>query len=82
LEAASIVALVDQETGEQMIDKITGLPMWLRAEDDSGVVVLGTACAVVQTPAFLPATGDGTAAPFVEDYSEIMPFDWWAYVEY
>ena len=74
--------MIDAETGEQRIDLATGLPMWLRADDDSGVVVLGMACEVVQTPTFLPATGDGSAAPFVEDYSDTIRWDWWGYGEY
>ncbi len=81
LEAASVVALVNPDTGEQVVDQTTGLPMWLKADEDNGLVVLGMACAV-QTPTFLPATGDGTAAPFVEDYSDTVPFDWWGYAEY
>lgn len=43
--------------------------------------MLGVACAV-QIPTFLPATGDGTAAPFVEDFSDTVPVDWWGYAEY
>jgi len=81
LEAASVVAIMSQETGEQLVDQATGLPMWLKADDNTGVIVLGMACAV-QIPTFLPATGDGTAAPFVEDYSDTVPFDWWGYGEY
>ena len=74
--------MTNQETGEQLVDQATGLPMWLMLDDNSGVVVLGIACPVVQTPTFLPATGDGSAAPFVEDYSDAIPVDWWGYDEY
>jgi hypothetical protein len=81
LEAASVVALVNQETGEQVVDKATGLPMWLKADEENGLVVLGMGCAV-QTPTFLPATGDGTAAPFVENYSGELSEDRWGYAEY
>jgi hypothetical protein len=81
LEAASIVALLNQETGEQLVDQATGLPMWLKAEDDGGQVVLGMACAV-QTPTFLPATGDGSTVPIVDDYSDAVPTDRWGYAEY
>ena len=59
----------------------TSVYLWLKADEDSGLVVLGMACAV-QTPVFLPATGDGSMAPFVEDYSDTVPFDWWGYAEY
>jgi hypothetical protein len=75
------VALVNPDTGEQVVDQATGLPMWLKADEGNGLVVLGMACAV-QAPTFLPATGDGTAAPFVEDYSDTVPLDWWGYAEY
>ena len=81
MEAASVVAMLNQDTGEQLIDTATGLPMWLIVDDETGVVKLGMACPA-QTPTFLPATGDGSAAPFVEDYSDTIPWDWWGYGEY
>ena len=80
-EAASMVPLIDGATGEQRVDLATGLPMWLMPDDASGLVVLGMACAV-QTPTFLPATGDGSTVPFVEDYSDAVPYDHWGYAEY
>jgi hypothetical protein len=73
--------MINQQTGEQLVDQATGLPMWQRVDDETSVVLLGMACPA-QTPTFLPATGDGTTAPFVEDYSDAVPFDWWGYAEY
>jgi hypothetical protein len=66
------VAVLDQNTGEQAVDQATGLPMWLMAGQDNGMVVLGMACSV-PAPLALPATGDGTTAPVVEDGSDAAP---------
>ncbi|HLZ26122.1 MAG TPA: hypothetical protein VKV73_02265 [Chloroflexota bacterium] len=58
--------ILDAVTGQQMVDKATGLQMWLTMGDDSGVVSLGTPCPRADVPLALPATGDGsTATEFV-----------------
>ena len=68
LEQASVVPVMDQTTGQQAMDQGTGLPMWLQAGQDNGVVVLGNLCDV-QIPTGLPDTGDGTAATVVTNES-------------
>jgi len=54
----------------------TGLPMWLTTGDDSGLITLGMACGPIagpETPLGLPATGDGTAATFVDGDASLVP---------
>ena len=60
-----MTALINEDTGEQERDQIAGLPMWLIVGDDSGTVVLGSACEAPapEVPLGLPATGDGTTDP-------------------
>ena len=62
IDITSMMSLLDANTGEQARDQSTGLQMWLIVGDDSGMVLLGTACeGPVLVPLGLPPTGDGTA---------------------
>jgi hypothetical protein len=71
---ATVVPIIDDATGEQVVDAVTGYPMWLVTGDETGMVKLGDVCAVTDfVPLALPATGDGTAAPLVDEDDMLVP---------